>query len=126
AAGDAEPRQVGADAALTGSLRSPAQVAGRRLLVSVPAGSPLLAPMLAPPGPAPGRRTVVIVVDADHVDPRLAPGADADVVAAVDGDGHSGSFSAVAAARVVSVTTAGDAATRSASERSAASMAIAL
>jgi len=124
--GDAEAQRVGADAALPGSLRSPAQVAGRRLLVSVPAGAALLASMLGPLGPAPGRRTVVIVVDADHVDPRLAAGSDADVIAAVDGDGHSGSVSAVATARVVSLTAAGDAATRSTSEHTTPSTAIAL
>ena len=105
---DLELRAAGLEAGAPGVLRSPAGLSGRRLLVTVPGGTPVLVPMLGPPLAPADRRTVVVAVDRAHLDPGLAVGAAVDVIAAVDGDHHGGSVSAVATAVVVSVTPAAD------------------
>lgn len=119
-ADDVEARVVPA-ATLPGSFVSAAQVVGRRLLVTLPPGTPLLAPMLGPASGRAGSRTVVVVTDGDHIDPGIAPGAQVDVIAAVDGDGHGGAVTPVAVAEVVRVAPAAGSPSRSTADRSAGS-----
>jgi hypothetical protein len=58
-----------------------AQAVGRRLLVGVPAGSLLTAPMLSAAGQhAAGVRDIRLVLDALHVAPSVGPGQEAELV----------------------------------------------
>jgi hypothetical protein len=73
---DSVPASVVASAGL-----SAVRAVGRRLLVGVPAGSLLTAPMLSAVGQqAAGVRDIRLVLDALHIAPSVGPGEDAELV----------------------------------------------
>ena len=73
---DSVPASVVASAGLTA-----AQAVGRRLLVGVPAGSLLTAPMLSIVSRhTAGRRDIRLVLDSLHIAPSIGPGEDAELV----------------------------------------------
>ena len=73
---DSVPASVVASAGLTA-----VQAVGRRLLVGVPAGSLLTAPMLSTVGQHPaGIRDIRLVLDSLHIAPSVGPGEEAELV----------------------------------------------
>jgi Flp pilus assembly protein CpaB len=88
-------------------LRQLDEARGRRLLIGVPSGVPLGRSMLSGAAEVePGRRSLRVVVDANHLDPGLRPGSNADVLVAVDAAGASGAPGSVDRARVLAIAVA--------------------
>lgn len=63
---------------------------GRRLLIAMPAGAPILAVMLTSQPPPIGRRMIRLSVDSAHVAPDIQTGADVEVLAASDASSNVG------------------------------------
>lgn len=106
AAGDVRLIRVPAStvtAALSGNVGS---VLGRRLLVSLAAGTPLIPAMMGMPSDGhPAQRLIPLNVSADHLAPQLAAGTEVDVVAAdpAPGAGPGGRVEVVGWGRLVAL-----------------------
>ncbi|MFN2450797.1 MAG: SAF domain-containing protein [Candidatus Dormibacteria bacterium] len=80
---DVRPVRLSASAVAATMLSEPGAAVGRRLRLSVAAGTPLLAALLADPASlAPTPRLVPLTVAADRLAPHLVVGAEVDLVAA--------------------------------------------
>jgi Flp pilus assembly protein CpaB len=83
-AADLEAVPVSTSAMDSAVLHDPQQARGRRLLISLPVGAPVVAAALGPPGPPPGQRLIRVAVDLDHLAADVQVGAVVEVLAVAD------------------------------------------
>jgi hypothetical protein len=110
AATDLDPVSISTSSMDSAVLHDPAEARGRRLLIGLPAGAPLVAAILAPAEPPVDQRLIRIEVDADHVAADVQQGAMIEVLAVVDAAqgttqiGRQGQLVTVGIATVVDMT----------------------
>jgi len=94
---------------LAGVIRTAGDAVGRRVAVALPAGVPLLGPLLLDPvASQPGRRLVRVQIDPTALPPQLPAGQLVDVLASIaDGQADGGRVVAVASGSLVSLSVSG-------------------
>jgi Flp pilus assembly protein CpaB len=109
---------------LTGVLRTAGDAIGHRVAVALPAGVPLLGPLLLDPvASQPGRRVVRVQIDPGALPPQLQAGQLVDVLASIaDGQADGGRLVAVASGSLVSLSAGGGEAAASSSTPPAATL----
>jgi hypothetical protein len=124
-ASDVTVASIPAGGSLSAVAHGIADVAGRRLVVGLPAGSPILGALLADARSLdPARRVVRLSMPPENMAPGVGRSSDVEVVASEDGGGGAASASmrrigVVAVCRVLEVDTGGAAAASSAPASSA-------